>query len=109
MRASTEEDLRPKRQKKRRRYDDASYEGYEGYEEDDAGTATGSGVGSGPGGGGGSWEDREKKKKKRKRVGDDVCERTEQRLRVSAQDVDSPGMDLGRHSVPVQSSMIYGR
>lgn len=67
------DDARPKR-KKRRRYDEGSYEGYDGFDgEEDAPSNNGSG-GNGPGGGGGGmvsgggWSE-EKKKKKRKKVG----------------------------------------
>ncbi|KAF8253352.1 Rox3-domain-containing protein [Wilcoxina mikolae CBS 423.85] len=57
------DDLRPKRQKKRRRYDEGSYEGYEGYDDEDAGTNAGNGPG------GGNWDgDQNKKKKKRKKA-----------------------------------------
>lgn len=66
------DDARPRR-KKRRRYDEGSYEGYDGFDgEEDAPSNNGTG-GNGPGGGGGmvsggGWSE-EKKKKKRKKVG----------------------------------------
>lgn len=64
------DDVRPRR-KKRRRYDEVSYEGYEQFDgEEDAPVNNGSGGnGSGGGGmmGGGGWNE-EKKKKKRKKV-----------------------------------------
>jgi len=115
------DDLRPKRQKKRRRYDEGSYEGYEGYDDEDTGTNAGSGPG------GGNWDgEQNKKKKKRKKacISFGICSSCRhlsisQRWRLNRymnanllekQNPDSPGMELGRHGVPVQqSSMIYGR